>query len=137
MAAKQVMGECRSGEFLHNGADFRTNGCLKCNYLEERIQEALWELNSLQSAIKLLYTELNTVHIQNEVNSHSVEAHCESLSPAWRSVKSNFTKTNNQARRPETVRYGEPVKTANRFAPLSNYSDCSPRSDDTVLCGDR
>jgi hypothetical protein len=98
------------------------------------LQAVLSELSSLQLAIKLLYSELISFHVQNEVRSHPVEIHCEtSLSPIWCSVEPEFIKMNNQAGRPEIVQSAELVKIVNIFAPLSTFLDCRLGSDDSVL----
>jgi hypothetical protein len=55
----------------------------------------------------------------------------------WYNVNSKCIETNNQAGRSEIARSDEPVKITNRFAPLLNYSDCSLRSDNTLLYNDR
>jgi hypothetical protein len=68
----------RSGKDSHINEEFCANTCFKCIYLEERLQATLSELSSLQLAIKLLYTESNTIHTESEVRPHSV--------PRWRMV---------------------------------------------------
>jgi hypothetical protein len=76
----------------------------------------LSELSSLQLAIKLLYTESNMTHTENEVRSHSVVTHNEtSLSPTWCNTKSKLIKMDNQAGRPEILLSAEPVTTVNRL----------------------
>jgi hypothetical protein len=58
------------------------------------------------------------------------------VSSMWCNVKSKCIRSSNQTGRSEIVISDEPIKITNRFAPLLNYSDCSLRSDDTVLYDD-
>jgi hypothetical protein len=93
MAGNEVMSECQYGTILQDSADFRIHGCCKCDYLEESLKQTLSELISLQVEIGLLYTDLNSLHMQNEVRSQPVQACSKSsISPMWCSVKSKCIK---------------------------------------------
>jgi hypothetical protein len=112
--------------------EFCSDTCLKCIYLEERLQ-VMSELSSLQLAIKLLYTESNVFHAESEVRSHSVSAHDVTLLPStWCTIQPKYIKMGDKAGRADIPQSTEPVKISNRFAALSNVSEYSSRSDETL-----
>jgi hypothetical protein len=41
MAANEVVNECWSGKTLHHSTESRFHGCVKCDYLEERLPRTL------------------------------------------------------------------------------------------------
>jgi hypothetical protein len=69
---------------------------------------------------------------ENGVRSHSVVIHDETpLTPTWYNIKSKLSKSDNQTGRFESSR-SESIITANKFAPLLNFPNCTPRRDKVV-----
>jgi hypothetical protein len=120
----------RYDKITHANEETGFNVCFKCRYLEEHLQAALSELNSLKLAIKLLYADSNMDQRGSEVRPHPTPTRDEVLlSTAWHVVQSEYNKTNNKVGRTEILQYMEPVPTSNRYDVLSNLSGQLASSD--------
>lgn len=62
---------CRAGRITRFEEVPGCNTCLGCMYLEEQLLAALSELNSMRTAMKLLYTDSSMAYPESEVRPPS------------------------------------------------------------------
>jgi hypothetical protein len=98
--------------------------CLGRMYLEEHLQAALSELNSMRLAVKLLYSDSNTAYPASEVGPPFMHSHDEvSASNVGQNVKPSHYKMRKGAGEMEVSHTTKPILTSNRYDVLSNLSE--------------